>query len=81
MSSTTRLTVPSTIQYNGYRDPAYLDNVVAEMAAQAVEERDNEGEESSGSDDDLWQINLSEVLMFNAKRYNNNLNAVAQTVR
>ena len=53
MSSTTRLTVPPTIQYDGYRDPAYLDNVVAEMAAQAVEERDNEGKESSGSDDDL----------------------------
>ena len=53
MSSTTRLTVPPTILYNGYRDPAYLDNVVVEMAAQAIEERDNEGEESSGSDDDL----------------------------
>ena len=53
MSSTTRLTIPPTIQYNGYHDPAYLDNVVAEMAARAVEERDNEGEESSGSDDNL----------------------------
>ena len=45
----------STSNYSGhgYPDPAYLDNVLAELAAQGVEEGDDEGEGSSSSDGDL----------------------------
>ena len=47
----------STSNYSGhgYPDPAYLDNVLAELAAQGVEEGDDEeeGSSSSSSDGDL----------------------------
>ena len=58
-----------TIQYNGYPDPASLDKVVAEMAAQGVEEGIVRGRSLVVvMTTYITIINISEVLMFNAKR-------------